>query len=334
MASVLQPENSLPSVRATIQFTKNDGSTPVSIVREAGTGPDTRNGKYEDHEISIYDGRSIAKDLTLDNHGFTLTRFPTAVKDFYDDDEVLSVYYPEMEEIVKQATGCSKVVVFDHTIRVDDEATQTDRKVRGPVKNVHNDFTRNSANLNMKWEHTKAMFKIESEVDDLVMADISTERQTELMYMKREHRLEEEYADIEYQIRVLMAKSDALRTDDDRAKEEASADGAAPPPPPVVPPQEPDASQKDPSALASELQGQVERVTACADRLHARLKPHKMPGEAEGADASAASAAANDPGEDGSDDGAEASTDDGEAAEKAVGVDASSEGNAGGGGDA
>ena len=150
MASVLQPENSLPSVRATIQFTKNDGSTPVSIVREAGTGPDTRNGKYEDHEISIYDGRSIAKDLTLDNHGFTLTRFPTAVKDFYDDDEVLSVYYPEMEEIVKQATGCSKVVVFDHTIRVDDEATQTDRKVRGPVRNVHNDFTRNSAPQRVK----------------------------------------------------------------------------------------------------------------------------------------------------------------------------------------
>ena len=59
-------------------------------------------------------------------------------------------YYPEMEEIVKQATGCSKVVVFDHTIRVDDEATQTDRKVRGPVKNVHNDFTRNSAPQRVK----------------------------------------------------------------------------------------------------------------------------------------------------------------------------------------
>lgn len=34
------------------------------------------------------------------------------------------------------------------------------------------DFTANSANLNMKWEHTKAMFKIESEVDSYVMADI------------------------------------------------------------------------------------------------------------------------------------------------------------------
>jgi hypothetical protein len=34
------------------------------------------------------------------------------------------------------------------------------------------DFTLNSANLNLKWEHTKAMFAIESEVDPIVMAQI------------------------------------------------------------------------------------------------------------------------------------------------------------------
>lgn len=37
------------------------------------------------------------------------------------------------------------------------------------------DFTVNSANLNMKWEHTKAMFKIESDVDANVMADIKAQ---------------------------------------------------------------------------------------------------------------------------------------------------------------
>jgi len=40
------------------------------------------------------------------------------------------------------------------------------------------------------------------------------------MYMKREHRLEEEHADIEHQIRVLMAKPDALRTDEDKSLED------------------------------------------------------------------------------------------------------------------
>lgn len=37
------------------------------------------------------------------------------------------------------------------------------------------DFTRNSANFNMKWEHTKAMFKIEADVDSRVMADIKAQ---------------------------------------------------------------------------------------------------------------------------------------------------------------
>ncbi|NNF35192.1 MAG: DUF2911 domain-containing protein [Saprospiraceae bacterium] len=34
------------------------------------------------------------------------------------------------------------------------------------------DFTRNSANFNMKWEHTKAMFKIESDIDSRIMQQI------------------------------------------------------------------------------------------------------------------------------------------------------------------
>ena len=41
-------------------------------------------------------------------------------------------------------------------------------------------------------------------------------RQTELVYMKKENRLEEVHADLEYQIRVLMNKPETQRTDEDR----------------------------------------------------------------------------------------------------------------------
>jgi hypothetical protein len=37
------------------------------------------------------------------------------------------------------------------------------------------DFTTNSANLNLKWEHTKAMFSIESDVDGRVIKDIKSQ---------------------------------------------------------------------------------------------------------------------------------------------------------------
>jgi len=58
------------------------------------------------------------------------------------------------------------------------------------------------------------LFDLVNEKNDLFR------RQTELMYMKRDHRLEEEHADIEHQVRVLMAKPDAQRTDEDKAREE------------------------------------------------------------------------------------------------------------------
>jgi len=45
-------------------------------------------------------------------------------------------------------------------------------------------------------------------------------RQTELIYMKKENRLEELHADLEYQIRVLMSKPESQRTAEDQASEE------------------------------------------------------------------------------------------------------------------
>jgi len=132
-------------VRSKAQFSVNDGVTPVSVVAEMGKGSDQRQGKYEEHEIVIHNGRPIADTLDLDVQGFTFQTSPTAVQNFYDEDNVRSVYYPEMERLVKDATGCSEVLVFDHTIRLDDPSEADSRKVRRPVSNMHNDFTRNSA---------------------------------------------------------------------------------------------------------------------------------------------------------------------------------------------
>jgi hypothetical protein len=145
MATLLELDTGLETVSTPVQFTVDNGTTPVAQVREMGAGPDSRTGKYEEHEIQVRDARPIADQLVLDRDGFTFQNYATAVKDFYDEDEVRAVYYPEMERLVKDATGCSRVVVFDHTIRIDDDSTQAERKVRSPVRNMHNDFTIKSA---------------------------------------------------------------------------------------------------------------------------------------------------------------------------------------------
>ena len=49
-------------------------------------------------------------------------------------------------------------------------------------------------------------------------------RQTELMYLRRQQRLEEEHAELEYQIRCLLEKPNGEKTDEDRLREEELID--------------------------------------------------------------------------------------------------------------
>ncbi len=136
----------LETVTAQVTFTMDTGDTLVTVVKQPGDGPHDRTGThYVDHDIKIHDGRPIADRLTLDRHGFAIRSHETAVKDLYDDDEVRAIYYPEMDRLLKEVTGASKVVIFDHTARIDDSAAQTDRKIRGPALYMHNDFTAESA---------------------------------------------------------------------------------------------------------------------------------------------------------------------------------------------
>lgn len=133
------------SVTASLQFSVTTDEMPVALVSEPGLGPDKQSWTTAEHDVVIDDARAMAEQLDLDRQGFALMRHPTAVRDFYDDDEVRRVYYPEMEALVRSVTGAGKVIVFDHTIRVDDEDMQARLKVRAPVKGVHNDFTTRSA---------------------------------------------------------------------------------------------------------------------------------------------------------------------------------------------
>ena len=133
------------SVTASLQFLATTDEMPVALVSEPGRGPDKHSWTTAEHDVVIDDARAMTEQLDLDRQGFALMRHPTAVRDFYDDDEVRRVYYPEMEGFVRSVTGAGKVIVFDHTIRVDDEDMQARLKVRAPVKGVHNDFTTRSA---------------------------------------------------------------------------------------------------------------------------------------------------------------------------------------------
>lgn len=135
-------EQSAPAFEALLNYLADTTETPESYggVNQS-VADQKRKGKYAEHRMAIYNGRAIVDQLSLEREGFILVQHETKIKNFYDDDEVRSVYYKETEELVQQTSGAKRVLVFDHTLRSADSATREALQVSGPVRNVHNDYT-------------------------------------------------------------------------------------------------------------------------------------------------------------------------------------------------
>jgi hypothetical protein len=146
MDPIAEQELAPDTIDAELNYYAGEGGSPISLVAEPG-GRDLRIGeaRSEAHRVAIRNGRPLADKFALDRDGFRFVRHDTRVADFYDEGEIARVYYPEMEALVKRESGASRVVVFDHTLRTEDDRLREDRKIREVVRRVHNDYTEDSA---------------------------------------------------------------------------------------------------------------------------------------------------------------------------------------------
>ena len=142
MAAIAELETAPETLEAALNYYVDTGAKPISIVAGPG-GVDTRlsGGENEAHVVTLRNGRPMAGRFDIEKHGFVFVDHPTKVADFYNDDAVRRVYYPEMEALVKAESGASRVVVFDHTLRTADADEREARKIREVVRRVHNDYT-------------------------------------------------------------------------------------------------------------------------------------------------------------------------------------------------
>ena len=130
-------------VSAWLNFFIAPPDKPYSYTFDPPPGVPQSNVGYRQYPVVIRNLRPIANELSLDVQGFQWAVQPSAVKNFQDADELRRVYYPEAEAILQAATGGSRVLVFDHTIRIripgiEDRASGQPRQ---PVPRVHNDYT-------------------------------------------------------------------------------------------------------------------------------------------------------------------------------------------------
>src|SRR5215468_6083078 len=142
MVQIAELDTAPETLDATLSYFVDTETMPVTLVGEPG-GSDRRvgGGASEQRRVMVRNGRLHPGDFALERNGFRFVRHDTKVVDFFDDDEVRGVYYPEMEALVKVETGAARVEVFDHTLRTADEELREAAKIRDPVRRVHNDYT-------------------------------------------------------------------------------------------------------------------------------------------------------------------------------------------------
>ena len=134
------PATETKAIEATVNYILNNGEKLFTETAGPG-GTDVRTGGTVDpHRVTIHNAR-LDGERQLDRDGFRFVRHDTKVADFFDEDEIRRVYYPEMEALVKAESGASRVVVFDHTLRTADSELREARKIREVVRRVHNDYT-------------------------------------------------------------------------------------------------------------------------------------------------------------------------------------------------
>lgn len=128
-------------VTAEIGYAVDTGIKPVNETFDAGQVIRRRTGATEQRLMPISDGRPLIGELSLDRNGFVLVKHGTAVTDFFDNSQLETLYYPEIQRLVQAVSGASRVVAFDHTLRTGDLAEQQAKKIREPVLWAHNDYT-------------------------------------------------------------------------------------------------------------------------------------------------------------------------------------------------
>jgi hypothetical protein len=129
------------TVEATLNYIVSNGEKLFTYTGGPGSLDVRTGGTVDPRPVAMHNGRNHAREFALERDGFRFVRHDTRMKDFFDEAEVRSTYYREMEDLIKAESGASRVVVFDHTLRTADDELREKQKIREVVRRVHNDYT-------------------------------------------------------------------------------------------------------------------------------------------------------------------------------------------------
>lgn len=147
--------NGKSAVKATFNYTKDIDQLTELYFYECDAAKNIHEPGDSPHEMAVTDGWHRAKSFSIDKEGFSLHDLKTSHSNWEDEEAVKENFYPEVVEMLKQAIGAKRILVFDHTIRTNANAgkkltDETTTSQRTPVMLVHCDYTAESGPIRVR----------------------------------------------------------------------------------------------------------------------------------------------------------------------------------------
>lgn len=124
-------------MRASINYAANPEDLVPFVLDHDWSGIDR-----EAAHVEITDARPLARQLSLDEHGFVIDRLQTPPIDYLDPAQVGRHWVPAVAQLVRRLTGAAQVLPWGVNVRFSNSSSQSERtKVAAPARHVHCDFT-------------------------------------------------------------------------------------------------------------------------------------------------------------------------------------------------
>src|SRR5204863_9976649 len=105
MVVTLEQETASDTIEASVNYVLDNGEKLFTYTGGPGSLDVRTGGTPDPRRVVIRNARLAGDQFTLDRDGFRFVRHDTNMRDFFDEDEVRRVYYPEMEALVKAESG-------------------------------------------------------------------------------------------------------------------------------------------------------------------------------------------------------------------------------------
>src|SRR5258707_12551739 len=114
MADIAELDTAPDTIEASLIYLADTGEKLVTQVADPGGRDQRQGGGHETHRVRIRNGRPLATSFEFEREGFRFVDSDTQTGDFFDEDEIRRVYYPERERRLKRVSGANAGVGFAH----------------------------------------------------------------------------------------------------------------------------------------------------------------------------------------------------------------------------